>query len=204
MFTSETVESGGTFLLQNANSAGGTMVLSGGTFIISGADNAANNTVLSGGTLDLDSPKAVIGGSLTFASGTDSDLEVSVIADSGMGDLATASGFTSGDRVDITALTESSVTLSKVISGGNTVAEVVSGGSVVESFTFAGTAISGRRRDRVQCRRRAVRLDHVGDDLDRAGHAHGNGRQHASCVERRQRLGCDHRQRHFSHRQRRR
>jgi autotransporter passenger strand-loop-strand repeat protein len=142
VFTSETVASGGTFLLQNGNSAIGTTVLSGGLLVVSGADNEANNTVLSGGTLDLDSPKAVISGSLTFAA-SGGTLEVSVLADSGDGDQAVASGFTSGDKIDITALASAGTTLSQVVSGGNTVANVISGGSTVESFTFSGTAISG-------------------------------------------------------------
>jgi autotransporter passenger strand-loop-strand repeat protein len=142
VFTNETVESGGTFLLQNGNSAIGATVLGGGVLVVSGADNEANNTVLSGGTLNLDSPKAVISGSLTFAA-SGGTLEVSVLADSGDGDLAVASGFTSGDKIDITALASAGTTLSQVVSGGNTVANVISGGSTVESFTFSGTALSG-------------------------------------------------------------
>ena len=81
--------------------------------VVSGADNEVNNTVLSGGTLNLDSPKAVISGSLTFE-GTSNTLEVSVLsrrAGSGIGDQAVASGFTTTDEIDITPLRSSGTPL---------------------------------------------------------------------------------------------
>jgi autotransporter passenger strand-loop-strand repeat protein len=137
VFTSETVENGGTFNLLNGNSAASTTVLSGGLFLISGNNASVTGTVLSGGgTLELDSPKANIAGSLTFEGGGNT-LDIAVVADSGEGDLATISGFSTTDKINVTAL-GASPTLSVAASGGNDVV-TVSGGSGSETFIFSGT-----------------------------------------------------------------
>ena len=145
VFTSETVENGGTFNLLNGNSAAGTTVLSGGLFFISGANGPVTGTVLNGGgTVELDSPKATISGSLTFENGGNT-LEIANTTDAGDGTLATISGFSSSDKIDITsaAYPGSTLTLSQTVSGGDTVAQVISAGTTVETFTFANPALAG-------------------------------------------------------------
>ena len=139
VFTDETVENGGTFDLYNGNSAAGTTVLSGGLFVLSGNNGAVTSTVLSGGgTLELDSPKANISGSLTFAGGGNT-LDVAVVANSGYGDLATISGFSNTDKIDVSVLgTAASTSFST--SGGNEVV-TVSGADNSKSFIFSGTSI---------------------------------------------------------------
>ena len=134
VFTDETVENGGTFDLYNGNSAAGTTVLSGGLFVLSGNNGAVTSTVLSGGgTLELDLPKANISGSLTFAGGGNT-LDVAVVADSGYGDLATISGFSNTDKIDVSVLGTAALT-SFSTSGGNEVV-TVSGADNSESFIF--------------------------------------------------------------------
>jgi autotransporter passenger strand-loop-strand repeat protein len=138
VLTNETVEAGGTLNLLNGNSAAGTTVLSGGLFLLSGANGAVTNTVLSGGgTLELDSPKANISGSLTFEGGGNT-LDIAAVASSGFGDLATISGFSSTDKIDITAI-GTGATLAFATSGGNEDVTAVSGGTS-ETFIFSGTS----------------------------------------------------------------
>jgi autotransporter passenger strand-loop-strand repeat protein len=138
VFANETVENGGTFDLYNGNSAASTTVLSGGLFLLSGNNGAVTNTVLSGGgTLELDSPKANISGSLTFAGGGNT-LDVAVVASSGFGDLASISGFSSTDEIDVSVL-GTGATLSFSTSGGNEDVTAIAG-SNSETFIFAGTS----------------------------------------------------------------
>jgi autotransporter passenger strand-loop-strand repeat protein len=140
--SNETVVNGGSLDLFIKNAiANNTTVQSGGSLNING--NAfANNTVIEGGVVDLQSAKAVLSGSLTFAgAGT---IEVTAVTSSGFGDLAVISGFGAGDVIDETLIADGA-TLSTTLSGGNTVATItgmpVSGGSsVTETFIFAGTA----------------------------------------------------------------
>ncbi|MGD0563653.1 MAG: ParB-like protein, partial [Roseiarcus sp.] len=141
--TSETVENGGTLNLLNGDSAIGTTVLSGGTLFISGADNEANNTTLSGGgVLDLASPQAMIGGSLTFEEGGNT-LEVTKINATSTGDQAVISGFSSTDKIDVTVISATGATLSYSVNGaGNevvTISGTSGGAAAAESFIFSGT-----------------------------------------------------------------
>ena len=139
----ETVENGGVLVLANANAASGIVVLSGGQLVVSGANLNATDTVLSGGgLLNLDSPKAVINGSLTFAGGGNT-LEVTAVANttSGVpyGDQAVISGFSTTDKIDLTAISATGASLNVTSSGGDDVATVTgTGGS--ETFIFAGTS----------------------------------------------------------------
>ena len=142
VFTGETIENGGTFLLQNGNSAASTTVLSGGLFLISGSNAPVTSTVLSGGgTLELDSPKANISGSLTFAGGGNT-LDIAVVADATFGDLATISGFSSTDKINVTAF-GGAPTLSFATGGGNEDVTVGgAGGSETIAFSGATTYTS--------------------------------------------------------------
>ena len=141
--TNETVYSGGNLdVFLKGAVASETTVSSGGFLNISGNAVASDTTLSGGGTLELQSPKATLSGTLTFAGGNNT-LEVSVLSStgsSGLGDQATISGFSSTDRIDITALTDAGTTLSVTTSGTDTVAEIISGGStIVETFIFSGT-----------------------------------------------------------------
>jgi autotransporter passenger strand-loop-strand repeat protein len=143
--SNETVLSGGSVELYLAGvTANNLTVDSGGALVISG-HAIANNTVINGGLIELESPKAVLSGSLTFeGAGT---IEVTSNATAGYGDLAVISGFGGGDVIDFSAATSvgaagSAATLSTTSSGGNTVV-TVSGGGSSETFIFAGTAVAG-------------------------------------------------------------
>ncbi len=132
----DTVQSGGTLdLFLKSVTASGTTVLSGGSLNISG-NATATNTVLSGGTISLQSNKAVLAGSLTFAGAA--TLQIASIS-SGFGDLATISGFGSGDVIDDTFISGGAVAFTT--SGGNTIA-TITGSASSASFIFAGTTIS--------------------------------------------------------------
>jgi autotransporter-associated beta strand protein/autotransporter passenger strand-loop-strand repeat protein len=141
VFTNETVENGGTFNLLNGNSAAGTTVLSGGLFFLSGANGAVTGTVLSGGgTLELDSPKANISGSLTFAGGGNT-LEAAVSGSAGEGDLAVISGFSSTDKIDVRFISATGATLSFAPNNlSSTTSVTVSGTGGSEKFIFSGLA----------------------------------------------------------------
>ena len=78
----------------------------------------------------------MISGSLTFEGGGNT-LDIAAVASSGFGDLATISGFSSTDEINVTAL-GAGATLSYAISGGNEDA-TVSGASGSETFIFSGT-----------------------------------------------------------------
>jgi autotransporter passenger strand-loop-strand repeat protein len=144
--TNETVFNGGNLnLFLKGGIATGTIVSTGGFLNVNGAAFASNTVLSSGGTLELQSPKAEVTGTLTFAGGGNT-LEFTAATDAGMGDLALMSGFTSTDKIALTssAFVGSDLTLSPVSmnSSGNTVVDILSAGSVVETFTFAG-ALSG-------------------------------------------------------------
>jgi hypothetical protein len=131
----ETVQSGGALdLFLKGAVASATTVVSGGAINING-NATAYNTVLSGGTLELQSPKAVVSGSLTFTSG--GTLEVTDLSSAGYGDQAVISGFGPGDIIDETVIS-AGATLSATMSGGNTV-ETITSGTTTASFIFAGT-----------------------------------------------------------------
>jgi autotransporter passenger strand-loop-strand repeat protein len=142
--SNETVFNGGSADLFLKGAIANNLTLdSGGSLNISG-NATANNTVVSGGEVELQSPKATLSGSITFAStGT---LAVTSNTSAGFGDLAVISGFGSGVVVDMTSGTSvgaagSAATLSTVTSGGNTVA-TLSGGGATETFIFAGSVTS--------------------------------------------------------------
>ncbi|WP_158931576.1 Hint domain-containing protein [Acidisphaera sp. S103] len=117
--------------------ANNTTVETGGTLNINGAATAYA-TVLDGGQLNLQSPKASFGSSLTFEGA--STIDVTAVSSAGNGGLGVISGWGAGDVIDETVIS-SGATLSTTTSGGNTVATITSG-SVVESFIFAGTAVA--------------------------------------------------------------
>ena len=134
----ETVENGGIVeLFLKGAAANGLTVMSGGSLVISG-NATAENTVISGGVVVLESPKAVLGGSLDFAGpGT---LKTTVVASSSFGDQAVISGFGMGDVIDLTTV-GAGATLATAVVSGNTVATVGSLG-VTQTFAFAGSTIS--------------------------------------------------------------
>jgi autotransporter passenger strand-loop-strand repeat protein len=133
--SNETVHSGGSVdLFLKGATARSLTVLSGGTLNISG-NATTSDTVISGGVIDLQSPKGVLAGSVTFAGpGT---IEFTDVISAGFGDLAVISGFGTGDVIDET-LFGSGTTMSTSESGGETFATVTSGG-ISEQFTFAGS-----------------------------------------------------------------
>ncbi len=134
--TSETVYSGGALDLNLKGAiASAVTVDAGGSLNISG-NATAENFVINGGVVDLQSPKAVLSGSLTFdGAGT---IEVTAVTSAGYGGLAVISGFGSGDVIDETVI-GTGATLSSSTSGGNTVETITSGGNSA-SFIFAGTS----------------------------------------------------------------
>ena len=135
--TGETIANGGTLDLFLAGAtANSTTVLSGGVFNISG-HAYADNTVISGGVVDLQSPKAVISGGLTFV-GNSGTIEVTSATSAGYGDLAVITGFGATDVIDERVMGSATVLSTSTISG-NTIATFTSG-AVTESFTLAGTS----------------------------------------------------------------
>ncbi|MDR3537262.1 MAG: Hint domain-containing protein [Acetobacteraceae bacterium] len=132
--SNETVFNGGTVeLFLKGAIANNLTVEAGGALLISG-NATANNTVINGGLIELQSPKAVLAGSVTFdGPGT---IEVTAISSAGFGDLGVISGFGAGDLIAFTSV-GSGATLSTTMSGGNTVATITSGG-VSQSLIFAG------------------------------------------------------------------
>lgn len=131
----ETIYSGGSVeLFLKGAVANSLTVQTGGELAISG-NATANATVLSGGLIDLESPKAVLGGTVTFA-GSGGKIEFTDTSSAGYGDLAVISNFGSGDAVDWTVI-GSGASLGTTLSGGNTVATVTSNG-VSQSAIFAG------------------------------------------------------------------
>ena len=148
----ETISSGGsatgdqiygtlTIISTGATAVSNETVNSGGLLNISKSATVNNTTLISGGTVDLLTGAATLAGNLTFSGGDNTLLVASVVNTVGTdGDLAAISGFSSTDKIDITALSSAVTTLSTVVSGGNTVAEVISGSStIVEEFVFSGT-----------------------------------------------------------------
>ncbi|HVY17992.1 MAG TPA: Hint domain-containing protein [Rhodopila sp.] len=132
----ETVYSGGSIdLFLKGAVADDAVVMSGGQLNISG-NATASNTTIDGGLIDLQSPKAVLAGTVTFAgAGT---IAITDTTSAGFGDLAIINGFGSGDVIDLT-IVGSGASLATTTSGGNTIATVTDGG-VTESFIFAGSA----------------------------------------------------------------
>ncbi len=135
--TSETVGNGGQLDLVLAGAiANESVVLNGGTLAING-HAFANDTTLSGGLLELESPKATISNTLTFA-GSGGTIEATAVVSAGYGDLAVISGFGPGDVIDERVL-GAGTTLSTTVAGGNSSATFISG-STKETFVLAGTS----------------------------------------------------------------
>ncbi len=122
-------------------SASATTVNLGGTLNISG--NAfAINTVISGGSVVLQSPKAVVSGTLDFVGigGTLAETVVVSASSSGYGDQAVISGFGAGDVIDEQAFAGS---LTTTVSSGTVIATLTSG-TTSEVFILAGSGgVSG-------------------------------------------------------------
>jgi autotransporter passenger strand-loop-strand repeat protein len=136
--TDEIVGNGGQVDLYLAGViANGTTIETGGTLNISG-HATAENTVISGGLVVLESAKATLGGSLTFA-GTGGTIAVTSVTSAGYGDLAVISGFAATDVIDERVMGAGSTLGAPTLSGGNTVV-TITGGTAVETFTFAGSA----------------------------------------------------------------
>jgi autotransporter passenger strand-loop-strand repeat protein len=136
--TSEIVGNGGQLDLYLAGAiANGTTVETGGAINING-HAFANNTVISGGEIVLESPKATLSGTLTFAGSSGTIAVISSVTSAGYGDLAPITGFAATDVIDERVMGSGS-TLSVTSSGGNTIATITSG-SVVEKFTFVGSS----------------------------------------------------------------
>jgi hypothetical protein len=138
--SNETVYSGGAVeLFLKGAVASGLTLNSGGSLFISG-NATAEDTVINGGTIVLESPKAVLSGTVTF-SGAGGEIDVTVLTNttSGVpfGDQAVIEGFGAGDVIEVSAI-GSGAALSSVISGGNTY-ETITGSNGSETFIFAGT-----------------------------------------------------------------
>ncbi|HEX3984289.1 MAG TPA: Hint domain-containing protein [Acidisoma sp.] len=137
--TSETVANGGALeLFLKGASATDITIASGGTLAISGNATAEDTTVSAGGVIDLQSPKAVLAGTVTFVDG--GTLKIDDIASAGFGDLATIDGFGSNSVIDISVIGSGAV-LTTSVSGDLTTATVTSD-SVSQSFVFSGAIAS--------------------------------------------------------------
>jgi autotransporter passenger strand-loop-strand repeat protein len=137
----ETVFNGGSLdLFLKGAVANNTTVSSGGSLNISGNATAVD-TVLNGGAIVLQSPKAVLSGTVAFT-GSGGEIEVTDTTSAGFGDFAVISGFGAGDAIDVTsAVISGGATLSSSVVSGSTVETITSGG-VSESFIFGGTFAS--------------------------------------------------------------
>lgn len=137
--SNEVVVNGGSLdLFLKGAIANAPTVETGGTLNISG-NATATATVLQGGLIDLESPKAVLGGTLTFAQ--PSTIEVTSMTSAGYGGLAVISGWAAGDVIDETLIPNGATLTTSTNSAGNTVATIASG-TVTESFIFAGTVVA--------------------------------------------------------------
>lgn len=156
LFSNETIENGGTLLLDNkSNTVVSTTIEANGTFAING--NASGNSIVlaTGGEIDLESPKANIT-DLTFT-GAGTLVESAVIS-AGIGgvfgvisgfsgeeqlEIVGSSTFFGTDAIDLSAI-GSGATASSSTDGINTTISVSGGsdeGSEIESFTFSGTGL---------------------------------------------------------------
>jgi autotransporter passenger strand-loop-strand repeat protein len=139
----ETVYSGGAIdLFLKGAVASNIVINSGGSLNISG-NATALNTVISGGGIYLESPKAVLSGTLAFSGA--GLIEVTALTNTTssvpFGDQAAITGFGAGDVISVSAI-GSGATLSSVISNGDSY-ETISGGSGSETFIFSGTYAPG-------------------------------------------------------------
>ena len=140
----ETVFNGGTIdLFLKPDTATNIVVSSGGDLFLSGNVSATNVTLFGGALLELQSPKAVVAGTLVF-SGAATEI-ITAVTSSPDGNLETISGFGAGDIIDDQFVT-SGATLTTTISGGNTIETITpaalnSSTQSSLSFTFAGTTI---------------------------------------------------------------
>jgi autotransporter passenger strand-loop-strand repeat protein len=136
--TNEVIESGGKLYEVNSGIVSGTEVLNGGQLLINGntSSGANMNTVLSGGGyVQLQTAKATVGGTLTFAGGGNI-LAISATTASGYGDQAVISGFGATDKID--AQTVASGKLVFGVNGAGNETVTLSGTN--ETFIFSGTS----------------------------------------------------------------
>jgi autotransporter passenger strand-loop-strand repeat protein len=138
--TGETIFNGGTLeVLYKTNTVSATTIEAGGYMVING-NATAKDMVINGGVLELQSPKANLTGTLTFANGG-TLLESAVISAGIGGDLAVIYGFSEGDVIDLSAI-GTGASLTSSTSGDDTVITISGGsgeGTEAESFTFSGT-----------------------------------------------------------------
>ena len=137
--SNEAIQNGGTLLVDNkTNTVSATTVESGGVFAINGNATGAD-MVIAGGTIQLQSAKANLSGTLSFAgAGT---LQETAIVSAGYGDLAVISGFGAGDVIDLTAIGSGAI-MTSATSGSDEIITISGGsqeGASAESFTFSGT-----------------------------------------------------------------
>jgi hypothetical protein len=139
--SNETVNNGGAVdLFLKGAVASGLTLNSGGSLFISG-NATAEDTVINGGTIVLESPKAVLSGTVSFtAPGGEISVTVLTNTTSGVpfGDQAVIEGFGTGDTIEVSAI-GTGAALSSVISNGNTY-ETITGSNGSETFIFAGTS----------------------------------------------------------------
>ncbi|WP_158743912.1 Hint domain-containing protein [Acidisphaera sp. L21] len=136
--SNETVYNGGAVdLFLKGAAANGLTLTNGGALNISGNATATNTIIGSGGVINLQSPKAVLSGSVAFAG--PGAINAAVIVSAGFGDLAVISGFAAGDVIDQSTIA-AGATLSTAVVSGNTVATITSG-ATTQSYIFGGTTI---------------------------------------------------------------
>jgi hypothetical protein len=155
-FSDLTVTSGGTITVLAGGSIINTTILSGGTVLdmglasmttldaggvidLSGSGTLANS-VLDGGAVYLQSPQAVINGSVAF--GGVATILVQAQPATGFGDLGIMSGFTAGDVIDLTTVGSAGAVLTSSAFSGYTV-ETITAGGIAETFTFSGNYPAG-------------------------------------------------------------
>ena len=143
------IENGGLVdLTIKGTSINGATVLAGGSIIING-NAAANNVTLQGGLLDLQSAKADTAntsgasatGSLTFASGSNSRLQIDA-AQTGTGGTTfaqTIAGYAAGDVIELKTLTVANPSVTMSTTNGNTTVTVGGTNTGAETFTFLNT-----------------------------------------------------------------
>ena len=149
--SNETVVNGGSVdVFLKGAAATNITVQSGGALNLSG-NVTATNTVLSGGTLAIESPKAVLAGTVTLVAGTKNTIVITANQTASAGtfgdEAAPIAGFTTGDVIDDQALVSgATLALTSAASGSNELVNITSGGAIVETFDFAaGTNIAALR-----------------------------------------------------------
>lgn len=115
-------------------------VLSGGVLSVGSGASVANVALTSGGRLDLAAATATVTGAITLSGGSNT-IEAAAVAQSGHGDLAIISGFTSSDQVKVDGISASGATLSFATDSNNHEVVTVSGTGGSQTFTFADPSV---------------------------------------------------------------